>query len=190
MKGGVKQWLNFGHDIAKESGVTLLPSGDAPAADLFASAQVLLVRSYLERARRRPPSPSHPQPYRAVEPVDPSIPPAASSMPAALRSAMGFIDARAADPIGLTEIATAAQLSPRALQATFRRHLGTTPLGYLRSVRLARVHADLLAARRGDGRTVSEIASRWGFTQLSRFASDYKMHYGQSPRQTLGQVQP
>ena len=55
---------------------------------------------------------------------------------------MGFIDARAADPIGLTEIATAAQLSPRALQATFRRHLGTTPLGHLRSVRLARVHAD------------------------------------------------
>ena len=34
MKGGVKQWLNFGRDTAKESGVTLLPSGDAPAADL------------------------------------------------------------------------------------------------------------------------------------------------------------
>ena len=103
---------------------------------------------------------------------------------------MGFIDARAADPIGLTEIAAAAQLSPRALQATFRRHLGTTPLGHLRSVRLARVHADLLAARRGDGRTVSEIASRWGFSQLSRFASDYKKQYGQSPRETLSRVQP
>ncbi len=190
MKGGVKQWLNFGRDTAKESGVTLLPSGDAPTADLSSSTQVLLVRSYLGRTRKRPPSPSHLQPDWALEPVDLSVPPAASSMPVALRSAMGFIDARAADPIGLTEIATAAQLSPRALQATFRRHLGTTPLGHLRSVRLARVHADLLAARRGDGRTVSEIASRWGFSQLSRFASDYKKQYGQSPRETLSQVQP
>ena len=47
MKGGVKQWLNFGRDTAKESGVTL-PSGDAQAADP-ASTQVLLVRSYLGR---------------------------------------------------------------------------------------------------------------------------------------------
>ena len=58
MKGGVKQWLNFGRDTAKESGVTLLPSGDAPAADLASSTQVLLVRSYLGRTRRRPPSPA------------------------------------------------------------------------------------------------------------------------------------
>ena len=42
----------------------------------------------------------------------------------------------------------------------------------------------------GDGRTVSEIASRWGFSQLSRFASDYKKQYGQSPRETLSRVQP
>ena len=100
---------------------------------------------------------------------------------------MAFIDACSADPIGLAEIAAAAQLSPRALQAAFRRHLGTTPLGHLRSVRLARAHADLLAARRGDGQTVSEIANRWGFSQLSRFAHDYRTRYGQSPRETLGQ---
>ena len=37
--------------------------------------------------------------------------------------------------------------------------------------------------------TVSEIANRWGFSQLSRFAHDYKKRYGQSPRETLSQVQ-
>ena len=80
----------------------------------------------------------------------------------------------------------AAQLSPRALQAAFRKHLRTTPLGYLQAVRMARVHADLVAARPGDGQTVSALANRWGFSQLSRFARDYKQRYGVSPRQTLG----
>jgi len=98
---------------------------------------------------------------------------------------MAFIDARAAEPIGLAEIAAAAQLSPRALQAAFRRHLGTTPLGRLRAVRMARAHADLQSARPGDGETVSAVASRWGFSQLSRFARDYKQCYGVLPRQTL-----
>ena len=168
--------------------MTLLPTGDLPPGDFPDSTQVLLVRTYLERVRRRPPPNSHPQPYRASEQAGPCGSPAASRMPAALRSAMAFIDACAADPIGLTEIAAAAQLSPRALQAAFRRHLDTTPLGHLRSVRIARAHADLLDARRGDGETVSEIANRWGFSQLSRFAHDYKTRYGQSPRETLSQV--
>jgi transcriptional regulator GlxA family with amidase domain len=99
---------------------------------------------------------------------------------------MAFIDAHVAEPIGLPEVAGAVQLSPRALQASFRKHLGTTPLGYLRATRLARAHADLLAVRPGDGQTVSLIANRWGFSQLSRFARDYKERYGMSPRETLG----
>ena len=100
-------------------------------------------------------------------------------------SAVAFIEARAAEPIGLADIAAAARLSPRALQVAFRKHLGTTPLGHLHAVRMSRVHADLLAARPGDGQTVSAVANRWGFSQLSRFARDYKQRYGVSPRDTL-----
>lgn len=112
--------------------------------------------------------------------------PGASQPPAGVRRAAAFIDARADEPIGLSEIAAAAELSPRALQAAFRRHLGTTPLQQLRAVRLSRAHTDLLAARPGDGQTVSSVANRWGIGQLSRFARDYKRRYGVSPRQTLG----
>ena len=111
-------------------------------------------------------------------------------VPATVRSAVTFIETHAAEPIGLAEIAAAAQLSPRALQAAFRKHLGTTPLGHLHAVRMARVHTDLLGARPGDGQTVSAVANRWGFSQLSRFARDYKQRYGVSPRQTLGQSEP
>jgi AraC-like DNA-binding protein len=112
-------------------------------------------------------------------------PPASRRIPATMRSAIAFIETCAAEPIGLAEIAGAAQISPRALQAAFRKHLGTTPLGHLHAVRMARVHADLLAAQPGDGQTVSAVANRWGFSQLSRFARDYKQRYGVSPRQTL-----
>jgi AraC-like DNA-binding protein len=112
-------------------------------------------------------------------------PAASRRIPATLRSAIAVIETRAAEPIGLAEIADAAQISPRALQAAFRKHLGTTPLGHLHAIRMARVHTDLLAAQPGDGQTVSAVANRWGFSQLSRFARDYKQRYGVSPRETL-----
>jgi transcriptional regulator GlxA family with amidase domain len=112
------------------------------------------------------------------------------SAPPTVLSAIALIERRATEPIGLAEIAAAAQLSPRALQVAFRKHLGTTPLGYLREVRMSRAHADLQAARPGDGQTVSAVANRWGFSQLSRFAHDYKQRYGVSPRQTLGRSAP
>lgn len=156
-------------------------SEDAP------SPQVLLVQTYLERTRRRPPLLGGSGSARRLSSVAHPLPSSREHvpLPAAVRSAMAFIAARAADPIGLTEIADAARLSPRALQVAFRRHLGTTPLAHLRAVRMARVHADLQSARPGDGQTVSAVANRWGISQLSRFAHDYKQRYGVSPRDTL-----
>ena len=162
--------------------MTLLPTEKVSDLDDRQAVQALLIRTYLDRVRRSPASRggSQSMPLLALGP------PATSPTPDTVRSAMAFIDTRAAEPIGLIEIAAAAQLSPRALQAAFRRHLGTTPLGHLREVRMSRVHADLQSARPGDRQTVSAVANRWGFSQLSRFARDYKRRYGVSPRQTLG----
>ena len=50
---------------------------------------------------------------------------------ATLRHALEFIDEHAGESISLNEIAIAARLSPRGLQAAFRRHLDTTPLAHL-----------------------------------------------------------
>ena len=161
--------------------MTLLPSEALSAVDCGHGTQALLVRTYLQRDRRPPASRGEVQAIRMLE----SDPRATSPLPDTVRAAMAFIDAHAADSITLTEIAAAAQLSPRALQVAFRRHLDTTPVLHLREVRLSRVHADLQSAVPGDGQTVSAVASRWGFSQLSRFARDYKQRYGVSPRQTL-----
>ncbi|MFG1697622.1 helix-turn-helix transcriptional regulator [Nonomuraea sp. NPDC049309] len=101
-----------------------------------------------------------------------------------LRRAVAFIDEHADAPLGIAEIAAAARVTPRALQYAFRRHLNTTPLGYLRRVRLARAHDEL---RAGDPATltVAAVAARWGFFHPGRFASMYRAAYGCAPSETL-----
>ena len=105
--------------------------------------------------------------------------------PQPLRRALEFIDEHAGEPISLNEIAMAARLSPRGLQAAFRRHLDTTPLAHLRSVRMQRAHRDLQIAELSDGTSVAAVAARWGFTHLGRFAIDYRRRFGINPSQTL-----
>jgi transcriptional regulator GlxA family with amidase domain len=55
---------------------------------------------------------------------------------------------------------------------------------YLRQVRLARVHADLLDAS-PEQTTVAEVAARWGFVHHGHFAAAYRDRYGHPPVVTL-----
>jgi AraC-like DNA-binding protein len=65
-----------------------------------------------------------------------------------------------------------------------RRELDTTPMAYLRTVRLARAHRDLLDHGPGQD-TVTAVAYRWGFSSTSRFSAYYRETYGVTPKQTL-----
>ncbi|MEU4401901.1 helix-turn-helix transcriptional regulator [Micromonospora orduensis] len=101
-----------------------------------------------------------------------------------LRRAIAFMEENADRDISAADVAGAAAVSLRAVQLAFRRHLGTTPMAYLRGIRLDRAHHDLV---RADPRreTVSAIASRWGFVNHSRFTARYHASYGVPPRETL-----
>jgi AraC-like DNA-binding protein len=105
--------------------------------------------------------------------------------PAAVRRALAFIDEHADRSISAADIAAAAHVTVRAVQMAFRRHLDTTPSAYLRRVRLDHAHQQLCAASPGDGVTVTEIATRWGFASPSRFAASYRDAYGVLPSYTL-----
>jgi AraC-like DNA-binding protein len=105
--------------------------------------------------------------------------------PAAVRRAVAFIDEHADRDISAADIAAAAHVTIRAVQLAFRRHLDTTPSAYLRRVRLEFAHQQLHAATPGDGVTVTEIATRWGFASPSRFAASYRATYGVLPSHTL-----
>ncbi|MDT7552398.1 MAG: hypothetical protein QOH17_140 [Pseudonocardiales bacterium] len=111
--------------------------------------------------------------------------PATQAETSVVRRAVAYVEEHAGEAIGVTEIAAAAQIGARTLQEAFRRHLETTPMAYLRRVRLERAHAELLAADPTSGATVASIASRWGFANLGRFAATYRDSYGRSPRAAL-----
>jgi len=108
-----------------------------------------------------------------------------SHPPETLSRATALIEEK--DGLGITigEIAQSAGVSPRALQLTFRRHLGVTPTGYMRQVRITHAHRELEEAAPGDGVTVTRIALDWGFANPSRFAAYYRSAYGHAPHETL-----
>ena len=95
------------------------------------------------------------------------------------------IEADPAAPQTIADLALVAGTSARSLQAAFADHLGLSPMAYLRRVRLARAHEDLQAGVSGDGQSVADIAFRWGFGHVPRFAAAYRERYGVPPSQTL-----
>ncbi|WP_232663864.1 AraC family transcriptional regulator [Pseudonocardia sp. TRM90224] len=103
-----------------------------------------------------------------------------------LRRALAFCEEHAHEPISVADMAAAAGLGVRQLQRGFQAELGVGPMAHLSRVRLDHAHQDLRAV--GQGRatgTVTEIAYRWGFYHLSRFAERYRRTYGCTPSQTL-----
>ncbi|GAA3455594.1 AraC family transcriptional regulator [Dactylosporangium matsuzakiense] len=105
--------------------------------------------------------------------------------PAAVRRAVAFMDAHAAEPLTAATIAAAAGVGVRGLQVAFRRHLDQTPLEYLRRVRLEHAHRELQVAEPGNGTTIKGIARRWGFANPGRFTAEYRTVYGHLPSRTL-----
>ncbi|MBB4909210.1 helix-turn-helix transcriptional regulator [Actinophytocola algeriensis] len=116
---------------------------------------------------------------------DPTIEDRHDSHPRTLRRAIAYIDDHANEEISVADIAAAANVTIRALQHAFRRHRDTTPMGYVRQVRLRQAHRELLATDPTSGVTVTQVAARWGFFHPGRFARYYREAHGNSPYQTL-----
>ncbi len=106
----------------------------------------------------------------------------AGPSPRHVRRAIEYIHANATAALGLAEIATAARVSIRTLQAGFAKFKGFTPMGYVKRVRLEGAHADLRTA--GTEQSIADIARRWGFSHLGQFARDYRMAFGETPSET------
>ena len=94
-----------------------------------------------------------------------------------------LIDAHPDQPLTLVDMTRVAGVGARALQAGFRETVGMAPLAYLRKVRLDRVRAELTETA-GD-RSVTDVALRWGFAHLGRFAGQYRAQFGESPSETV-----
>jgi AraC-like DNA-binding protein len=82
------------------------------------------------------------------------------------------------------ELAAAVSVSTRSLHDGFRHATGTSPMAYLRELRLHAVHDELAVAEPGSI-TVTEAATRWGFVHLGRFAATYRRQFAELPSDTL-----
>jgi AraC-like DNA-binding protein len=105
-------------------------------------------------------------------------------MPRSIAKAVDIIEAEAQLPLTVSSLATRSHISVRALQEGFRRHLGMSPMMYLRQARLHRAH-QMLQKCDPTITTVTSIAYQWGFTNVSRFAAAHSARYGESPATTL-----
>ena len=167
-----RHWRSVVHHVARE----VLPNPEAMASPLICGqTQRLLAAAVLTTF-----------PNTALDALtDSTTVPVGVVEPAALRRAVAFIDAHAGEDIGIAEIAQAARVGPRGLQQAFRRYRDTTPMEYLRRVRLDHAHRELLVGDPTRGDTVSAIAARWGFPHAGRFSMAYHDTYGCLPSQTL-----
>ena len=83
-------------------------------------------------------------------------------------------------------LARIAGTRPRTLETHFRIFLGTTPLGWVRRMRLAQARQELLNA--GPQATVTDTAISCGFGQMGRFAAQYRKVFGELPSATIQQA--
>jgi AraC-like DNA-binding protein len=108
---------------------------------------------------------------------------AGHALPASLVRALRWLDGRPDEPIKLDILAAVAGVRPRTLETHFKTYLRTTPLGWVRRSRLARARQQLLAA--DEQASVTNIAIANGFSELGRFAAQYRRQFRELPSQTL-----
>jgi AraC-like DNA-binding protein len=106
------------------------------------------------------------------------------STPRRVRQAIDAIHAQPREPYTVTVLAQIAGISPLELREEFRRQTGMPPMAYVRDVRLAAAHTELLHSD-PDQSSVAMIARRWGFVQVSRFTARYQAHFHVAPTTTM-----
>lgn len=110
--------------------------------------------------------------------------PMPSIAPGHVKRVEEYVKSHAHEPLTIADLAAYAGVSASALYTGFRDFRNTSPIAYLRNERLQLAHDELLRTPPGKN-TVAEIASRWGFSHLSHFATHYKKKFGELPSDTL-----
>ncbi|EJK78890.1 AraC family transcriptional regulator [Rhizobium sp. AP16] len=112
---------------------------------------------------------------RLTKPVSPAI-------PKRLKRAIEYMHSNISSPMGVADIAREAGTSVRALQAAFQQFKDTTPLNYLRTIRLDGARKTLTDP--AISLSVAEVARNWGFSHMGRFAALYHQSFGEMPSST------
>ena len=101
-----------------------------------------------------------------------------------LLRAMDYLRYRIDTRISVAELCRVACISERSLQYAFRDEFGISPTEFMRRRRLHAVRRILTASSAEDS-SVSKIALDHGFSELGRFAVEYRRLFGVHPSDTL-----
>jgi AraC-like DNA-binding protein len=104
-------------------------------------------------------------------------------LPADMVRALRWLRGHLSEPVRLEQLADIAGVRPRTLETHFKLFLGTTPLGWVRRMRLSQARQRFLRSA-GKG-TVTDVAVATGFNQLGRFAAQYRKVFGELPSATI-----
>jgi AraC-like DNA-binding protein len=94
-----------------------------------------------------------------------------------LLRAKDLMDARYAEPLDVTEIASAAGLSQAHFSRLFKQTYGESPHGYLLTRRLERAAALL----RNTDHAVADICMEVGLSSVGSFTTSFKRMFGSTP---------
>lgn len=106
---------------------------------------------------------------------------ARSAEPRYVREAAEYLEAHAADPVRMADLARVTRVSVRALQLGFQKHRGCSPMDFLKERRLHLARKKLLDWTEP---TVTQIALDCGFAHIGRFSAQYRARFGESPSET------
>jgi len=116
----------------------------------------------------------------AAFPVLPAVAPTGRGSAA---RAAEWIRAHADQPVTLRDIADAVGISERGLQNAMHRRFGESPMARLRAERLDGARRELETS--GGDLLVADVARRWQWAHLGRFAAAYADRFGEHPSDTL-----
>ena len=95
-----------------------------------------------------------------------------------------YLLAHLSRPLSRAALAEVSGVSIRTLSRGFLKRHGTGPMSFLKQRRLDAARSDLMAGEPG-ATSVTEVAMRYGFSELSKFSAAYKAAFGESPSDTL-----
>jgi AraC-like DNA-binding protein len=108
--------------------------------------------------------------------------PVSAAVPRHVRRAIDFMTDNISAQLAMADVAREVGVSVRSLQLGFQQFKNTTPLNYLRQLRLEGARRDLLSSQ--DRLSVSAVAQHWGFTHMGRFSILYREAFGETPTES------
>ena len=100
-----------------------------------------------------------------------------------IKKALAYIEQNYDSAVTIEDIAASANLGVSSCLRLFHSVLGTTPIRYLVKHRLQKAAEEL---KRGEEKTISEIAYACGFSDASYFNRCFRREFGKTPSEYIG----